>query len=153
MPTIFLPDEISKRAAAIATIKEASVPEILVEAVEQYFQGMDKSDRELVGSILRRHAENATARRANILPSESGQREVRYESTRLTFRRNAITTLVPEGLICIKTPHGTFEMTRLAFENEFSNVLSSGSYQRHGVYHYPTVPEKAKKYLKRSTTI
>ncbi len=56
--------------------------------------------------------------------------------------------LTSEGLISIETPHGIFEMTKSQFEADFPNVISSQSYLKNGVYHYPTVPEKAKKYLK-----
>lgn len=80
-----------------------------------------------------------------------------YRSTRLTFRREQIESLPPDGLVTIETPKGTFEMTRSQFdpeqfETDFPKVISSASYSRAGVYHYPSVPGKAMKYLKERSS-
>ena len=47
----------------------------------------------------------------------------------------------------IVTPEGTFEMTKAEFYRDFDNVVRSMSYRDRGLYHYPTTPEKALKYL------
>jgi hypothetical protein len=39
-------------------------------------------------------------------------------------------------------------MTKADFYRDFSNVAKSMSYRERGVYHYPTTPHKALKYLK-----
>lgn len=66
-----------------------------------------------------------------------------YFSARLTFRRDVIERLAPDAALRIVTPLGTFEMTRAEFEDAFANVAASKSYRDGGVYHYPTLPEKA----------
>jgi hypothetical protein len=46
------------------------------------------------------------------------------------------------------TPHGTFRMSKAEFYRAFANVVRSRSYQEARIYHYPTVPQKARPYLR-----
>ena len=69
--------------------------------------------------------------------------EVRYEATRLLFKRSVIETLAWNTRFEIVTPFGTFRMTRRQFQSAFPNVVESSSYTRNGVYSYAKPPAKA----------
>jgi hypothetical protein len=66
-----------------------------------------------------------------------------YHSTRLSFRREIIEALSEDQSFRIVTPLGSFQMTRAQMRSAFPNVVKSVSYQENGVYHYPTLPQKA----------
>lgn len=85
------------------------------------------------------------ARPAAATPA-SGRSDVEYSATRLTFRRDVIEPLRASDAFRIVTPHGTFEMTRAEFYDEFANVAASRSYRDTGVYHYRTVPHRAERF-------
>jgi hypothetical protein len=70
-----------------------------------------------------------------------------YEYSRLCFRRDQIEQLSIHERFRVVSPVGTFEMTRGDFERVFANVASSQSYRLRGIYHYPTVPAKARPFL------
>ncbi len=70
-----------------------------------------------------------------------------YEFSRLGFKADVIEPLRPDERFRIVTPEGTFEMTKAEFYRDFDNVVRSMSYRDRGLYHYPTTPEKALKYL------
>lgn len=71
-----------------------------------------------------------------------------YEFTRLGFRADVIEPLRAKDRFRIITPEGVFEMTKADFYRDFANVAASMSYRERGLYHYPTTPVKALKYLK-----
>jgi hypothetical protein len=50
----------------------------------------------------------------------------------------------------VKTPEGTFRMTKADFYQVFDNVVNSRSYKEKGLYHYPKTPEKAKIFFESS---
>jgi len=70
-----------------------------------------------------------------------------YQSARLKFYRDEIEPLRIDQSFRIKTPHGTFQMTKADFERVFGNVSKSPSYRIRGNYHYPKVPGKALEFL------
>ncbi len=67
---------------------------------------------------------------------------------RLNFKRDLIENLDENESFEIETSDGLFEMTKKDFYTTFSNVASSKSYIKHGLYHYPKTPKKAFQYLK-----
>ena len=71
-----------------------------------------------------------------------------YEFSRLGFKADVIEPLAAGDRFRIITPEGTFEMTKAEFYRDFANVVRSMSYRDRGLYHYPTTPEKALKYLR-----
>ena len=71
-----------------------------------------------------------------------------YEFSRLGFRADVIEPLSSRDRFRIVTPEGTFEMTKADFYRDSANVAKSMSYRERGLYHYPTTPQKALKYLK-----
>lgn len=72
-----------------------------------------------------------------------------YRATRLLFKAEIIEPLEDNDVFSIVTPEGVFQMTKAEFRRVFPNVVESASYREHGVYHYPTAPEKALPYLVR----
>jgi hypothetical protein len=147
MATIYLPDEVFERTGVAAMITRCSPQEVLAQGLNYFIGALDDGDRNLIESVCRRRADQ-TKSAALLQPTIKALTCVQYQSKRLTFRRDPIAALASGGLMTIATPHGTFEMTKSQFEADFPNVVSSESYTKNGVYHYPTVPEKAKKYLK-----
>ena len=77
------------------------------------------------------------------------KRPVTYESTRLLFKADVIEALRPGDRFRVKTPEGTFEMTKADFYRVFDNVVRSRSYSERGIYHYPVVPAKANAFRRR----
>ena len=74
-------------------------------------------------------------------------RPVSYDFSRLCFKADVIEPLRDKDSFRVVTPVGTFQMTKREFYQDFANVVRSRSYQEGGIYHYPTVPQKALKYL------
>jgi hypothetical protein len=80
------------------------------------------------------------------LPEVKKLRET-YTFTRLCFKRGIIEPLGWLDEFRVITPVGTFQMSKEQFYEVFANVVKSRSYQQDGIYHYPTVPEKAQQFL------
>jgi hypothetical protein len=76
------------------------------------------------------------------------RRRVSYEFSRLGFKADMIEPLRDSDEFEIRTPEGSFVMTKRDFYRDFANVARSMSYRKRGLYHYPKTPEKALKYLK-----
>lgn len=55
--------------------------------------------------------------------SEMTTNTAEYSATRLTFKRDEIERLSPDGLITIQTPGGIFEMTKAEFYETFPSVV------------------------------
>ena len=70
------------------------------------------------------------------------QRVERYTYGRLCFRRDVIERLGMDDAFEVRTPVGTFRMTRQEFEDAFPHILDTRSWAK-GIYHYPRVPSKA----------
>lgn len=70
-----------------------------------------------------------------------------YPFTRLCFKRGVIEPLGWSDEFRVITPAGTFQMSKARFYEVFANVVKTRSYQEGGIYHYPTVPEKARQFL------
>ncbi len=71
-----------------------------------------------------------------------------YEFSRLGFKADVIESLRDSDEFEIRTPEGSFIMTKRDFYRDFANVVQSMSYRERGLYHYPATPQKALKYLK-----
>ncbi len=72
---------------------------------------------------------------------------VSYEFNRLCFKRDLIEPLAEHDYFKVITPQHIFLMSKMEFHQTFPNVLASHSYKNTGIYHYPTVPKKAHKYI------
>ena len=70
-----------------------------------------------------------------------------YTHYRLCFRADVIEPLRSQDRFRILTGVGIFEMSKQDFLTVFDNVVASTSYTREGLYHYPTVPKKAMRFL------
>ena len=70
-----------------------------------------------------------------------------YSCSRLTFKACIIESLKENDVFCIKTPIGSFQMTKGDFYKSFPNVIQTKSYREQGVYSYTKAPQKAFKYL------
>ena len=67
-----------------------------------------------------------------------------YKHQRLCFYSSVIEPLHDEDLFQVETyNHGTFRFTKAQFHQHFPNVVNSVSYKENGMYHYPTIPDKA----------
>jgi hypothetical protein len=151
MPMIALTDTVYDIASATAMIKNLTIPQLADEAIHLFVSQLGEEDRNLIEAIrLRRKANSPVTTETST--SNGTTSTVSYKSKRLTFRREQIESLSQDGHLIIETPTGTFQMTRSQFEAEFPKVLTSASYSHAGVYHYPTIPEKAMKYMKPKTS-
>jgi hypothetical protein len=72
---------------------------------------------------------------------------VSYEFSRLCFKADLIEDLNDHDSFEIVTPDGTYRMTKSEFYETFSNVVRTASYRDKRLYHYPTTPRKALRYL------
>ncbi len=73
--------------------------------------------------------------------------KVAYEFSRLCFKADLIEPLGWDDYFCVITNECTFKMSKREFYEVFSNVVESKSYQESGIYHYPTIPRKAEKFI------
>ena len=73
--------------------------------------------------------------------------KVTYLYSRLTFHRDSIEPLKDSDRFRVETPRGAFEMSKAEFYQTFPNVVQTDSYTKNGLYNYPKVPEKAKRFL------
>lgn len=72
-----------------------------------------------------------------------------YEKSRLWFIRDVIEPLQDQQQFAVRvTGVGLFVMSKADFYLEFPNVVTSKSYLDNGHYHYPTLPERAHKYMR-----
>ena len=72
---------------------------------------------------------------------------IKYEFYRLGFKRDIIEPLADNDSFSVITPEGTFRMTKRQFYITFSNVVKTFSYREKGLYHYPSIPQKALQFL------
>ena len=73
-------------------------------------------------------------------------------TNRLTFKRSIIDELDEDGIYINQIrPIGIFQISKKDFYKDFSNVVKSASWDK-GIYHYPTFPSWAKKYLTNNIT-
>ena len=72
-----------------------------------------------------------------------------YNATRLLFRKAVIESLGLDESFQVNTPNGNFRFTKRQFYTSFPGVVQSRSYQIGGVYHYPTVPQRAARFRVR----
>lgn len=73
--------------------------------------------------------------------------KVTYRYSQLTFHRDSIEPLKPSDVFRVETPVGAFEMSKADFYQTFRAVVRSRSYTINGLYNYPTVPERAERFL------
>lgn len=80
-------------------------------------------------------------------------REFKYQSTRLSFRKNIIEQMLYSDILIIEVVgaqnpdnNGVFRLTKNDIYNTFSNVINSNSYKIDGNYNYIRTPTKANRY-------
>ena len=73
--------------------------------------------------------------------------KVTYRYSRLSFHRNSIEPLKDSDRFRAETSLEAFEMSKAEFYQTFPNVVQTDSYTKKGLYNYPKVPEKAKRFL------
>jgi len=101
---------------------------------------------ETVGEDLREDSE--------IVESDFADVKVSYEFSRLCFLAKLIDPIEDDDIFQVVTKRdGTFRFTKSDFYKTFPNVISSKSYQQNGIYHYPTVPNKAKAFQVRGRRV
>jgi hypothetical protein len=72
-----------------------------------------------------------------------------WDAPRLSFYRHKIDPLDPKQTFRITIPGtGVFEISKEEFLAQFNDAVMSQSYRADGLYTYPQIPEKARKYLK-----
>ena len=72
---------------------------------------------------------------------------VDYNYNRFCFKADIIEALDDNDIFIMRTPDGTFQMTKAEFYNIFSNVVESDSYQNGRIYHSKKPPKKALQFL------
>ena len=73
--------------------------------------------------------------------------KVTYRYSRLTFHRDSIEPLKDSDRFRAETSLEAFEMSKAEFYQTFPKVVQTDSYTKKGLYNYPKVPEKAKRFL------
>jgi hypothetical protein len=88
-------------------------------------------------------------RSAFISPSadDAGTPVVQYSASRLLFKAAAIEPLQPDERFRIRTPVGTFDMSKREFYEAFPRLIQTSSYRDRGIYHFPKVPKAAIRFL------
>jgi hypothetical protein len=82
-------------------------------------------------------------------PSHYRMPPVTWSGTKLIFYRHKIQPLGPYQTMRIDVEDvGSFELTKEDFLAYFNDVVMTPSYQREGLFSYPEIPEKAKRFLK-----
>lgn len=76
-------------------------------------------------------------------PTDGIEPAVTYNYSRLCFKADKIERLQPDEAFRVITPVGTFQMTKAQFYITFPKVVISNSYTQSGLYHFPTVPQRA----------
>lgn len=72
-----------------------------------------------------------------------------WSAPRLTFYRHKIEPLgMKQSFKILVEGAGDFEITKEEFLAQFNDVVMSPSYRADGLYTYPKVPDKARRYLK-----
>ena len=78
------------------------------------------------------------------VPPLAGETVVEYQAARLLFRRAVIEGLdADQRFRVITRDHGVFEFSRRDFERVFDHILLTTSWQRDGIYHMKTPPQKS----------
>lgn len=133
-------------AAVRADKRVENVTSIVAAAAKSLYESTrdDESARVAVSSRPRSKPSNATA---SSREPPTTRLAASYEHSRLAFVADVIEPLASTNRFRIVTPTGTFEMTKADFYRDFANVTKSASYRDRGLYHYPTIPEKARKYI------
>lgn len=72
---------------------------------------------------------------------------VEYESSCLYFKADVIENLKRNDSFIVRTPDGTFKMTKADFYEVFKNVTESNSYKEKRFYSMSHVPKKALQFL------
>lgn len=79
-------------------------------------------------------------------PSTEGC-SVRYEFGRLCFKASVIEPLQMDDRFCVVTPAGTYSFSKREFYEVFPGVVASASYRERGIYHFPSPPKRALRFL------
>ena len=82
---------------------------------------------------------------------------VSYSSTRLTFRRDAVRTLPPRGILLIRVRPRSGDpydvaMTREDFEANFANIVKSRSWIERGIYDCSNPPPRVRPFVRPVST-
>ena len=110
--------------------------------VTSYLASLPAESRTAIESIKAAAAVHAVPTVVRGVPEPSAT----YQFSRLCFRKHEIESLGPNESFRVVTPVGTFQMTKSEFYREFRNVVSSKSYSRDGIYHYPKLPARAERF-------
>jgi len=90
-----------------------------------------------------------TARKVQKHVPVRGGLAAQWNSPRLTFYKNRIEPLSGKQSFRITIDGvGTFEMTKDEFTTNFNDVVMSPSYRADGLFTYPELPEKVRRYQK-----
>jgi len=135
---------------------EAFTPEQLT-ASAQYQAQIEAENRQAEASILARAKapppppprKTSGSRRSAAPTSTRTGLGAQWKSHRLTFYRHEIERLgLKQSFRVLVEGSGSYEMTRADFQNYFNDVIVSAKYISEGIFSYPQVPDKAKKFLK-----
>lgn len=72
---------------------------------------------------------------------------VDYSYYRFCFKADIIEPLDDNDIFIMRTPDGTFQMTKAEFYDIFSNVVESDSYQKRKIYYSKKPPKKALQFM------
>lgn len=128
--------------------------------LEKMAEEAEKVDKNLPYIVAKSSSAPATRSRTKTLggksagktsTSRSGSgRIVRaWNAPRLTFYRNKIHDLKPQDVIQIVIEgEGTFVISREDFDRNFNDVIVSPEFKSQGLFTYPQIPEKARRFFR-----
>lgn len=135
---------------ALCALTQESASGVVRKALRAYLHTLPSGDRRAIENLLDR----ASKRRAH--STEPGHRlvaasrpapKVAYKYSRLCFKRKHIESLPAlDDEFQVKTPFGTFQMSKAEFLRDFPKVRESASYKEAGYYTYPVLPVRAERY-------
>lgn len=77
---------------------------------------------------------------------------VEYTFSRLCFKADVIESLESNDVFIVRTPDGSFRMTKADFYRVFPNIPKTKSYQEGGIYHCKYPPQRAMQFLTESVS-
>ena len=134
---------------ALCALTQESASGVVRKALRAYLDTLPSDDRKPIEQFLAR-----VSKRGSRLPEAEHQGAASrpapktvYSYSRLCFKRDHIESLpTSQDEFQVKTPFGTFQMSKAEFLRDFPNVRDSASYREAGYYTYPVLPARAEQY-------
>jgi hypothetical protein len=131
---------------AACALTQESASAVVRKALAVYVGALPDADRVAIEAIVNRASRKRNEPAHQPTRPRPAPKEV-YAYSRLCFKRDRIESLQHlEDEFQVRTPFGTFQISKAEFFRDFPKVRKSKSYQRAGYYTYPVLPARAEQY-------